>query len=96
MSWLAELAVCCPTSNFLPAARLRSHDSNAPLILFSHFVQVIVMNHPGQIGNGYSPVLDCHTAHVACKFATITQKMDRRSGKVSLLARSLELVVVQS
>jgi elongation factor 1-alpha len=44
--------------------------------------QVIVMNHPGQIANGYSPVLDCHTAHVACKFATITQKMDRRSGKV--------------
>jgi len=43
--------------------------------------QVIVMNHPGQISNGYSPVLDCHTAHVACKFATIEEKMDRRSGK---------------
>jgi len=44
--------------------------------------QVIVLNHPGQISNGYSPVLDCHTAHVACKFKEITQKMDRRSGKV--------------
>ncbi|CAN0455178.1 unnamed protein product, partial [Discosporangium mesarthrocarpum] len=44
--------------------------------------QVIVMNHPGQITNGYAPVLDCHTAHVACKFKEITQKMDRRSGKV--------------
>jgi len=43
--------------------------------------QVIVMNHPGQISNGYSPVLDCHTAHVACKFAHIKEKMDRRSGK---------------
>merc|ERR1711878_89785 len=43
--------------------------------------QVIVMNHPGQISNGYSPVLDCHTAHVACKFANIKEKMDRRSGK---------------
>merc|ERR1711979_71512 len=44
--------------------------------------QVIVMNHPGQISNGYSPVLDCHTAHVACKFDVIKEKMDRRSGKV--------------
>jgi len=44
--------------------------------------QVIIMNHPGQIAAGYSPVLDCHTAHIACKFAQIKQKMDRRSGKV--------------
>ena len=29
--------------------------------------QVIVLNHPGQVSNGYSPVLDCHTAHITCK-----------------------------
>jgi len=44
--------------------------------------QVIVLNHPGQICNGYAPVLDCHTAHIACKFQTIQTKIDRRSGKV--------------
>ena len=39
------------------------------------------MNHPGEIKNGYSPVLDCHTAHIACKFEEIKEKLDRRSGK---------------
>jgi elongation factor 1-alpha len=43
--------------------------------------QVIVMNHPGQIGAGYCPVLDCHTAHIACKFSELKSKMDRRTGK---------------
>merc|ERR1712012_86785 len=33
--------------------------------------QVIIMNHPGKISNGYTPVLDCHTAHIACKFTDI-------------------------
>lgn len=39
------------------------------------------MNHPGQVGNGYAPVLDCHTAHIACKFAELLEKIDRRTGK---------------
>jgi elongation factor 1-alpha len=43
--------------------------------------QVIVLNHPGQISNGYAPVIDCHTCHIACKFAEIKSKLDRRSGK---------------
>jgi len=47
----------------------------------SFYAQVIVLNHPGQIGPGYAPVLDCHTAHIACKFGEIREKCDRRSGK---------------
>jgi elongation factor 1-alpha len=47
----------------------------------SFTAQVVVLNHPGQIGNGYVPVVDCHTAHVACKFAMIESKIDRRTGK---------------
>merc|ERR1719374_476786 len=43
--------------------------------------QVIVLNHPGQIQAGYSPVLDCHTAHIACKFQELLTKIDRRTGK---------------
>jgi len=47
----------------------------------SFHAQVIILNHPGEIRNGYSPVLDCHTAHIACKFSEIKEKCDRRSGK---------------
>merc|ERR1712184_193097 len=43
--------------------------------------QVIVLNHPGQIQKGYTPVLDCHTAHIACRFDELLEKIDRRSGK---------------
>ena len=56
------------------------NDPPAPAGNFT--AQVVVLNHPGEIRNGYSPVLDCHTAHIACKFSEIQSKMDRRSGKV--------------
>merc|ERR1711997_25117 len=59
-----------------------SDSKNKPAAGVSDFTaQVIVLNHPGQVSNGYSPVLDCHTAHIACKFAEIKEKCDRRSGK---------------
>jgi len=43
--------------------------------------QVIILNHPGEIRAGYTPVIDCHTAHIACKFEALEEKIDRRSGK---------------
>lgn len=42
---------------------------------------MIILNHPGEIHAGYAPVLDCHTAHIACKFTELLEKIDRRSGK---------------
>jgi len=61
-----------------------SDSKNKPALDTEYFkAQVIVMNHPGQIMNGYAPVLDCHTCHIACKFAEIENKMDKRTGKVT-------------
>jgi len=44
--------------------------------------QVIVLNHPGEIRAGYTPVLDCHTAHIACRFDELIEKVDKRTGAV--------------
>ena len=57
--------------------------SDPPKEVEEFLAQVIIMNHPGQIENGYTPVLDCHTAHIACKFHEITAKIDRRTGKAT-------------
>merc|ERR1712164_82872 len=46
--------------------------------------QVIVLKHK-QIKSGYTPVLDCHTAHIACKFNTVLSKLDARTGKTAAL-----------
>ncbi|VDK58845.1 unnamed protein product [Cylicostephanus goldi] len=62
-------SVCSDSKND-PAKEARSFNA-----------QVIIMNHPGQIAAGYTPVLDCHTAHIACKFAELKEKVDRRTGK---------------
>jgi elongation factor 1-alpha len=59
-----------------------SDSKNTPAKEAASFnAQVIILNHPGQIAAGYTPVLDCHTAHIACKFAELLEKIDRRSGK---------------
>merc|ERR1719347_2507752 len=60
----------CSDSKSDPAKEAASFDA-----------QVIVLNHPGQIQAGYAPVLDCHTAHIACKFSELLTKIDRRTGK---------------
>jgi elongation factor 1-alpha len=57
------------------------HSKNHPPTGCRRFLaQVIVLNHK-RIADGYTPVLDCHTAHIACKFNTIVTEIDPRSGK---------------
>jgi len=70
--------------NQLKRGNVASDSKNKPASGVAMFTaQVIVMNHPGGIQPGYSPVLDCHTAHVACKFDKILTKIDKRTGKVT-------------
>ena len=73
----------------LPLLRLFSHvllpgnvagdsKSDPPKGAASFNAQVIVLNHPGQVGAGYAPVLDCHTAHIACKFSELLSKIGKK------------------
>jgi len=60
-----------------------SNSSDNPASRVAHFfAQVIMINHPNEVSKGYTPVIDCHTAHVACRFSEIISKMDKRTGKV--------------
>jgi len=57
--------------------------SNDPPLGCENFVaNIIILNHPGEIHAGYTPVVDCHTCHIACRFNQLLQTIDKRSGKV--------------
>jgi len=59
-----------------------SDSKNDPALPAASFdAQVIVMDHPNKIMAGYTPVLDCHTAHIACKFNNLLALIDKRNGK---------------
>lgn len=56
-----------------------THD---PAMDAEHFLaQVVVLDHPGRITNGYCPVIAIHTAQVPCEFDEILAKIDRKTGK---------------
>ncbi|KAF5927595.1 hypothetical protein HPG69_000498 [Diceros bicornis minor] len=50
--------------------------NDPPMEAAGFTAQAIILNHPGQISAGYTPVLDRHTAHIACKFAELKEKID--------------------
>jgi len=55
--------------------------NDPPLGVASFEAQVIILDHPNRIMAGYTPVLDCHTAHIACKFNALLTLIDKRTGK---------------
>lgn len=49
-----------------------SETDNEPAVEAEFFkAQIVVMNHGGKIKKGYTPILDCHTAHIPCQFSEI-------------------------
>jgi len=55
--------------------------NDPPMPTATFDAQVIVLDHPNQIMAGYTPVLDCHTSHIACKFNKLLYLIDKRSGE---------------
>jgi elongation factor 1-alpha len=58
------------------------HPDNPPTVAKEFIGQIIVINHPTAIAQGYTPVLHAHTATVATTFAELLQKIDPRTGQV--------------
>jgi len=53
-----------------------------PMKTAKFVAQVIILDHPNKIMAGYTPVLDCHTAHIACRFDKLITLMNKRTGAV--------------
>jgi len=55
--------------------------NDPPMRAQSFNAQVIVLDHPNKIMPGYTPVVDCHTSHIACKFNKLLHTIDKRTGQ---------------
>ncbi|WJI09305.1 translation elongation factor EF-1 subunit alpha [Methanobacterium sp. CWC-01] len=58
------------------------HTSNPPTVAKEFTAQIVVLQHPGVITVGYTPVFHCHTAQVACTFLELQKKLDPTTGQV--------------
>ncbi len=58
------------------------HVTNPPTVAKEFTAQIVVLQHPGVITVGYTPVFHCHTAQVACTFLELQKKLDPTTGQV--------------
>ena len=54
---------------------------NPPTVVDSFEAQVIVLNHPNVISEGYTPVFHVNTAQVSCTFTDIKSTMNPKTGE---------------
>ena len=57
------------------------HTDSAPTVAKEFDAQVVVLQHPGVITVGYTPVFHCHTSQTACTFLDLTSKLDPATGQ---------------
>ena len=58
------------------------HTDSAPTVAKEFDAQIVVLQHPGVITVGYTPVFHCHTSQVACTFLELTKKLNPATGQV--------------
>jgi len=58
------------------------HPDNPPTVAKEFKAQIIVINHPTVITEGYTPVFHVATAQVACRFKKLLAKLDPKTGSV--------------
>ncbi|MGV8144357.1 MAG: translation elongation factor EF-1 subunit alpha [Methanothermobacter sp.] len=58
------------------------HTDTPPSVAKEFTAQIVVLQHPGVITVGYTPVFHCHTAQVACTFLELQKKMNPATGAV--------------
>lgn len=55
------------STNDIHRGDVASDAKNDPACEVKSFTaQIVILNHPGRIGKGYTPIVDCHTSHVPC------------------------------
>ena len=58
------------------------HTDASPTVAREFKAQIVVLQHPGVITVGYTPVFHCHTSQVACTFLELMQKLNPATGAV--------------